>query len=316
MEAKKKKTVEYELKIRYFESISGGKKTINRNNKKLEVPIPRGLNSGSIQNLSNALRITDGCEGDILIQINIVSIEKPDPIHGTNLSTIFENCLHDIGGGANEDLRTYLKSRSTSISREEFLQQALWAVWGSGMSRKSNAGFRRNNARKFANINYEDFGSLNTQDLDIFMARIHGVPVTKKASQKWKAIHHIAKWLSTFPSEESFRDDVFQGKSKGSELDATDANKLFNLNLPFIREANANFLIKNLGGESIKQDRWINAFLKWGGISIKELKSLLSSLRIPFGFYDNVIWSYCEMYIGKVYLFDTHFSTKFGCMKK
>ena len=36
---------------------------------------------------------------------------------------------------------------------------------------------------------------------------------------------------------------------------------LRNQRLPFVGEANANYLVKNLGGEAIKRERWVDAFL-------------------------------------------------------
>lgn len=307
--------IKYELTIKEFEAIAGVKKLLRRNDKKLEVIIPRGVKNGASVELRNALQITDGCNGDILIQINVATIDDPDPTKGINLCNIFENCLCDIGGRENEDLQVYIEGRNKTISREEYFQQIVWVVWVTGMSRKAAQTFMDNNKKVFASINYANFGSLNHLQLTEFMVNIHGEPARDRAKKKWKAIHHIARWLAEFPSEEDFRNKVFQGKTKGSELDKTDINKLINFRHPFIGRANAHYLIKNLGGESLKEDRWIASFLEWGGLSIDELESRLNSLIIPLGFFDNVMWSYCEKKVGQTNLLDSHFSNKFGYLK-
>lgn len=307
--------IKYELTIKEFEAINGVEKLLKRNDKKLVVRIPSGVRSGASVRLRNAQQITNGCIGDILIHINVATIDDLDPTKGTNLCNIFENCLCDIGGRDNEDLQVYVKGRNKTISRTEYFQQIVWAVWVTGMSRKAAQTFMDNNKDVFTSINYANFGSFSNLHLNEFMEKIHGAPVRNKAQQKWKAIHFIANWLSGFNGEEDFRNKVFQGKTKGSELDKTDINKLINLRHPFIGSANSHYLIKNLGGEAIKEDRWIASFLEWGGLSIDELESRLNSLIIPLGFFDNVMWSYCEKKVGKTNLLDSLFSNKFGYLK-
>ena len=63
--------VRYEIAITKEEARLGAKKMLSRQGKKLEVNISAGVTTGSIVKLTNALQVTDGRPGDILIQVNV-----------------------------------------------------------------------------------------------------------------------------------------------------------------------------------------------------------------------------------------------------
>ena len=63
--------VRYEMKLSPAEAKSGTKKVLTRQGKKLEVSIPPGTIDGNIVKLTNALKVTDGHEGDILITVRL-----------------------------------------------------------------------------------------------------------------------------------------------------------------------------------------------------------------------------------------------------
>ncbi|MFW6117874.1 MAG: thioredoxin [Chloroflexota bacterium] len=63
--------VRYEIVITAEEAILGTKKILSRQGKKLEVSVPAGVKTGSIVKLANALQVTDGHPGDILIRIKV-----------------------------------------------------------------------------------------------------------------------------------------------------------------------------------------------------------------------------------------------------
>ena len=67
--------VRYELAITPQEAREGATKMLSRNNKRLQVTIPRGVTAGSVVKLSNALQVTDGHSGDILVGIKIAAEE-------------------------------------------------------------------------------------------------------------------------------------------------------------------------------------------------------------------------------------------------
>jgi curved DNA-binding protein len=70
-QAQKARPVRYELTITAEEARTGTKKILPRKGRRLEVKIPAAVRTGSIVRLSNALQLTDGRPGDILIQIKV-----------------------------------------------------------------------------------------------------------------------------------------------------------------------------------------------------------------------------------------------------
>ena len=63
--------VRYEIAITVEEARLGTKKILSRQGKKLEASIPAGMVTGSTVKLANALQVTDGHPGDILIQVKV-----------------------------------------------------------------------------------------------------------------------------------------------------------------------------------------------------------------------------------------------------
>jgi len=65
------KTAKYELFLTAEETAKGATRILTRNGKKLEVKIPPASKSGTQVRLANALQVTDGKPGDILITVRI-----------------------------------------------------------------------------------------------------------------------------------------------------------------------------------------------------------------------------------------------------
>ena len=63
--------VRYEIAVSVEEARLGTRKILSRQGKRLEVNIPAGVRTGSTVKLSDALRLTDGYPGDILIKIKV-----------------------------------------------------------------------------------------------------------------------------------------------------------------------------------------------------------------------------------------------------
>jgi thioredoxin 1 len=76
METSDTRPVQYELSLSEQEAIAGVQKVLPRNGKRLQVNIPANVVTGNTVKLSNALQVTDGRAGDIIIKI-IVKSEKP-----------------------------------------------------------------------------------------------------------------------------------------------------------------------------------------------------------------------------------------------
>lgn len=67
----KASAVRYEITISAGEARLGTRKILSRQGKKLEVNIPAKVATGKTVKLNNALQVTDGHPGDILIQIKV-----------------------------------------------------------------------------------------------------------------------------------------------------------------------------------------------------------------------------------------------------
>jgi thioredoxin 1 len=74
-QAQSAQPVRYEIMLDIEEAKEGTRKILVRKDKRLEVNIPAGVTAGSVVKLTNALQLTDGRTGDILIKINIKAPE-------------------------------------------------------------------------------------------------------------------------------------------------------------------------------------------------------------------------------------------------
>lgn len=70
-QAGKAQPVCYELTISAEEAKTGARKVLSRKGRRLEVKIPVAVKTGSVVKLRNALKVTDGRPGDILVQIRV-----------------------------------------------------------------------------------------------------------------------------------------------------------------------------------------------------------------------------------------------------
>jgi thioredoxin 1 len=64
-------TVTYVLAISESEAAEGKTRILTRNGRRLEVKVPAGVRDGLSMRLTNALRVTDGRDGDIIIRVQV-----------------------------------------------------------------------------------------------------------------------------------------------------------------------------------------------------------------------------------------------------
>ncbi len=225
-----------------------------------------------------------------------------------DLGRVFGTCLSAIGGETNADIHWYRHERPTSITRKGFFEAAVWAIWVSGLKRRVAGPFLQRAERDGFDWDYRSVAAWDTYVLHNFARRIHPhLGPRSKAYQKWQAIHTIAHWLASYRTLREFRDDVFRGKERSADLNNTDVRALQARKLPWIGPANAQFIVRNMGGETIKCDRWVKAFLDYTGLSLPQLSARLRQLSIPLGLFDIVLWAYCEEFVSTVSRFDAHF---------
>ena len=227
-----------------------------------------------------------------------------------NMKSIYNKCFKAIGGSKNEDVIWYTTKRPKTISRKSFFESAVFAIWVSGLKRKSANSFLERAGESGFDWDFSNTANKTSKQWKAFKVSIHGKNVPKRADMKWDAIQYIAKELDKFTDDIQFKNEWFEGKSRSSGLSSENVKNLQKMKLPFIGRANSHFIIRNIGGEAIKCDRWLKAFMNYFKISESQLlKSLKKESNIPEGLFDLVIWVYCEMFIKKTSEFDNHFKT-------
>lgn len=224
---------------------------------------------------------------------------------------IYEQCLKDIDGEKNPDLAWYT-NRPKTITRKSFYNCVVFAVWVSGMRRVSATSFLERACTEGFSWSYADTAKLTSKQWTTFLRKLHGNPIPRRAEQKWSAIRSIAIEMATYEDDRAFRADFFAGKYRSSDLSAADVCSLKNRKLPYIGIPNAQFIVRNMGGEVIKCDRWLQAFLSYCNLPLTQLEKELEKAAVPAGLFDLVIWSYCEKYVKTVKNFHHHFGRKFG----
>ena len=303
------------FRIRLSDALYGTKRLLERDGRRLEVKIPPRIKDSSKIKLTNVLAITDNRPGDIIIQINVEPRPVIDPAKGANIDNIFQSCLYAVGGINNDHVNDYLDSRGNHITRQLFFEKAVWAIWVAGWGQKQCDTFLNESRQDGFTWDFSIFGQWSNSQLIEFMNRRHLGIVPERARKKWEAVHKIAKWLNSFSDDRHFRLEVFEDKLKGKYLDRDDVYRLIHRKLPFIGEANSFYITRMLGGEEIKDDRWMKQFRSWGDLDLNTLEHLLATNDIPRGFFDVVIWEYCNMFVEKVDRLKPHLTSKFGYLR-
>jgi hypothetical protein len=197
------------------------------------------------------------------------------------VSKIFRKCYSEIGGVENKDVKQYLKKRPKRITRNKFFEEVVWAVWVGGKSRKAGETFLKRAEKNGFDWDFATLGSWDKRHFRQFIEKLHGCPVPKQAYKRWQTIYDIARELAIYSNEKVFRKSFFDGKADSADLSKKDVEKLENRGFPFIGRANSEFILRNIGGEFIKCDRWLEEFLTHYKMSKDELEMRVKDLDIP-----------------------------------
>ena len=133
------------------------------------------------------------------------------------------------------------------------------------------------------------------------MARVLSRPrddLVGKFRDRWWSIRDLGWWLAEFEDDDDFRSRVFDGKVRGEELRDSDVQRLAVIRrdgrMWMIGHANRYFVLRNLGGDFLKPDVWVQEFCCWyGDVTVEELADLLRQEGIRCGKFDAYLWSYC-----------------------
>jgi hypothetical protein len=223
------------------------------------------------------------------------------------IKSIYNKCFKAIDGSKNEDVIWYSSKRPKTISRSSFFEAAVFAIWVSGLRRKSADSFLKRAEENGFEWDFQQIAEQTPKQWEKFKTSLHGESIPKRAGMKWDAIQYIAKEVNKCKDDTQFRNEWFDGKSRSSGLNNQNVKSLKKRKLPFIGPANSHFIIRNMGGEAIKCDRWLEAFMNYFEISESHLLKSLKKANIPAGLFDLVIWAYCEKFIQKTKQFDNCF---------
>lgn len=234
------------------------------------------------------------------------------------LKCIFAFMFDRIGREKNPDVDWYLNRRPDTINRDSFFRATVWAIWVSGLSRVAADSFLARAEAAGFDWDYRTFSSWDALKMSNFVSCLHRVwtfsrgrpryrPLPERARQKWQAVKQVAKLIGQCPDEGTLRKEFFGAKTRSATLDKTDIRRLVDRRISFVREANAAFIIRNMGGEAVKCDRWVEKFLSHHRLSLRNLEIILKQAQIPLGLFDIVLWAYCERFVRETSYFDEHF---------
>ena len=230
-------------------------------------------------------------------------------VNHPDLLTVHQACFEAIGGEDSDAVQTYRRQKDSLLTRDEFFDRATWAILVAGIKRTvADKVKQRAEDCSFP----KEWAQLAPWDDERF-ARFTGCMGSgKRGIQKWSAIRYIARWFAELGSDEAFQQAAFGGKTVGTELGEEDVARLLHLRLPFVGPANAQYIVRMLGGEIIKDDRWVKAFRDSRGWGLDELNREVDNVGTPRGFWDTVLWQYCETYVVETKNLPSHFSREFA----
>ena len=219
------------------------------------------------------------------------------------------------------DLETAISSKS--LTRTSFFQEARWAILVSGFKAEVASSINHKALECGFPSDWQVLGEWGDDEFNAWcksMAAELNPPrddLTGKFRDKWWAIWDLAWYLLQFDSEATFQDHFFDGKSEGYALTDEDVQRLKKIKdeegrLYMIGEANRYFVLRNLGGDFLKPDVWIQAFSQWyGDVTVSELARMLKDQGIRCGRFDAYCWSYCEREIQEVARLPAHLDELF-----
>lgn len=214
---------------------------------------------------------------------------------------VLKYCERRLGDSGQSDLHWYDHERPQLVTKKVFFDEHAWAVLVSGMSRKSVLGWRDK-------VNFNSVFSMKAcaQHSPAYLLKRVGAKRDTRMGMKLLAVHAMGRML--FPmTHKQVASEFFGGTVQTAELGEDDAKRLLAKRLPFVGPANANFIIRNMGGELIKCDRWLSALMSHFGWSTRDLQRAADSLGWGLGRVDVVLWSYSEEHICSVRQLRSHF---------
>lgn len=219
------------------------------------------------------------------------------------LATVFEG-LQRAAGDVGEASELEVWAKSKELTRDAFFEQAHWAILVANASYETATTWKQKARSTGFPFDWQDLRKWGDEEFDGWcrrMAKTLSSPredLVGKFRDRWWSIWDLGWWLADFQDGHDFRARVFDGKTHGAELGEDDVLRLAAIwrggRLRMIGHANRYFVLRNLGGDFLKPDVWVQEFCRWyGDVDERELADSLRQEGISCGRFDAYLWSYC-----------------------
>lgn len=219
------------------------------------------------------------------------------------LTDFLVRCESELGP-KHRDLEWYDHKRPRIVTRKAFFTEYAWSLLVWNRSRRSAETFaeRRDFWRVFT---LERVAAAS----GVRLVKRIGVDPANHLGRRFVALATVGKKVAAM-KEAEFRETFFLGERRSSALGAAHARHLRAMGLFGVGPANAAFIVRNLGGEMVKCDRWLLAFLRTTGLNQSDLERAARRLGWGIGRVDAVLWSYCEQYVKEVSQLRKHLDSR------
>ena len=213
------------------------------------------------------------------------------------------------------------------LSRKTFFKNAYWAILVANMNVDTATNWIYKAKACGFPFDWRKLGDWNDDDgkFDAWCKRMANKLADPKEDlgdglfrNRWWGIWDIGWRLAQFKNGAAFRKHYFNGKKYGDELTDENVHRLLEIKktegaLYQIGEVSIHFILRNLGGNFLKPDTWIEAFAKWYGCTgVEQLASALTSSGIHCGKFDAYCWEYCVSHVNRASNLSRHFNQIFS----
>lgn len=205
------------------------------------------------------------------------------------LVRLLKHCEARLGPEYRDVLARYDKKRPARVSASTLFKAYAWALLVSGISRDSALTWTERTGF------WDVFTLQACKKYPVhYLLRRVGVSPGNRMGKKLAAVHALGRDVCGLTSR-SVAERFFGGVTKNAQLGEQHVAALDAL--PFIGKPSARFIIRNMGGELIKDDRWISAIMRYFCSTVADLSRAGTALGWGIGRVDLVLWCYCEQEI-------------------
>jgi hypothetical protein len=205
----------------------------------------------------------------------------------SSVTALLRHCERTLGRD-HRDLNWYDHERPAVTTRSNFFREYSWALLVWNRRRKSAESW----ARKVGFWKKFNLTALK-RTACATAPRLVRVNPANCLGRRLVAMARLAADLRQI-NDDCFRKRYLLGCRRGKDLGARHAFHLQQIGLYGMGPANSAFIVRNLGGELLKCDRWILALMRLTRMKRKDFEVAAEHLGWGLGRVDTVLWSYCE----------------------